>query len=69
MSFSIQEATNQQQEAIKRAVEQDDEVTLFLYAKKFADTDGEYAEVLLELARKAQNNNWAYDRHVDNCLV
>lgn len=53
---------------ISDAVRSNDEETLYLWANIVASTDAEWGEEILQLARQADNNNWAYDRDKDNNL-
>jgi len=67
MSYTHLDEVVEQSVAIERAILEDDDTTLFYYADLEAKKDNmEYAEALRGLARKARQNNWAYDESINN---
>ena len=67
MSTSPTSLVADEQDTIFTAIEQDDDITLFRLANHHAgEGNDEYAAWLLAQARKARNNNWAYDESICN---
>ena len=58
-----------EQDAIARAIEEDDAEALFGLAQQIKkEGDDEYAEEIRSLAYQATKRNWAYDEYKDNSL-
>lgn len=67
MSYTIVDARLDEETRILNAIAEDDDITLFILAEdnKRRGND-EFAEYLKLQARKARDNQWAYDESVDN---
>jgi hypothetical protein len=58
-----------EQDAIARAIEEDDAEALFGLAQAIKNQgDDEYADEIRTLAYQAARRNWSYDEHKDNLL-
>ena len=67
MSTSPISLVADEQDTIFQAIAADDDITLYRLANYHSgEGNDEYAEWLLIQARKARDNNWAYDESVGN---
>ena len=70
MSFAPTLSKHQFNDEVINAIENDDEVTLYMKANQAkANGEDEQADNLEALARKAQRINWSYDEARDEALI
>lgn len=67
MSYSTKEARMELQDAVEQAIHHRDVEVMIALARRYKNMrDDEYADELRSLARKWEQEDWAYDESIDN---
>ena len=70
MSFAPTLSKHQFNDEVTNAINNDDDVTLYMKARQAkANGEDEQADKLEDLARKAQRNTWSHDEARDEALI